>query len=519
MNPTTLKFGIVGGFVLVLLGVVWSLRTGGEAGSGNSNSATPPSTLGSTPPANRNATPSPGASNANAFVRTPPPPGSPVVPPAAPTTPGARVPEHRTAADEIRTSPDTRPAPPVIHSSTDRPGGPTTATATRDVPPPLPTGPSAAPSAASPASTPPAPLTTSTTTTRPEISSANSPAVPTRPEERETRPAEPPVKTSINQNSNAAPERPVPPATPVDATAPPAGWRRYTVRGAESVGFLAREEYGSTRFWRQIAEANPGVDVDRLKPGQMLLLPPRDLVLSGAAIRPPTAAAPPAGPVTPSPVAPHVDSRPENAAPADPRNATPAPAGPRTRPTPPSTSPREAAGGGTYTVAAGDTLSKIASRELGSASLWRQIYELNRDVLKSENQLLEGMKLRLPARPADRPSTAPRNGRNAPAGSTRPSGGGSGSRRNDARAASAREPGNARLAAAAPRTKPKPGPKAKPTSRSAQPKSSKKATNGPSGSRAAKRSPAKPPTRTPASGRPARPPGLVKHVATGPRVP
>jgi nucleoid-associated protein YgaU len=53
--------------------------------------------------------------------------------------------------------------------------------------------------------------------------------------------------------------------------------------------------------------------------------------------------------------------------------------------------------GRTYTVAEGDTLFNIARYELGKASRWVEIYELNRDVLgKDFNYLTPGTQLSLP---------------------------------------------------------------------------------------------------------------------------
>ena len=55
-------------------------------------------------------------------------------------------------------------------------------------------------------------------------------------------------------------------------------------------------------------------------------------------------------------------------------------------------------GGRTYTVAEGDTLFNIARYELGKASRWAEIYDLNRDVLgKDFNYLTPGIQLVLPA--------------------------------------------------------------------------------------------------------------------------
>jgi nucleoid-associated protein YgaU len=58
--------------------------------------------------------------------------------------------------------------------------------------------------------------------------------------------------------------------------------------------------------------------------------------------------------------------------------------------------------GKSYTVVEGDTLFNIARYELGKASRWVEIYELNHDVLgKDFNYLTPGMKLVLPE--GDRP--------------------------------------------------------------------------------------------------------------------
>ena len=49
-----------------------------------------------------------------------------------------------------------------------------------------------------------------------------------------------------------------------------------------------------------------------------------------------------------------------------------------------------------YTVKKGDTLNRIAKRELGSYNRWKEIYEANRDRLRSPNKLAIGMKLVIP---------------------------------------------------------------------------------------------------------------------------
>lgn len=50
-----------------------------------------------------------------------------------------------------------------------------------------------------------------------------------------------------------------------------------------------------------------------------------------------------------------------------------------------------------YTVAAGDSLSKIAKKQYGKAGKWRAIYEANRDQIDDPDLIHPGQVLRLPA--------------------------------------------------------------------------------------------------------------------------
>ena len=50
----------------------------------------------------------------------------------------------------------------------------------------------------------------------------------------------------------------------------------------------------------------------------------------------------------------------------------------------------------TYTVKAGDTLSKIAKEHLGSAGAYMKIFELNTDQLSDPDKIKPGQVLRLP---------------------------------------------------------------------------------------------------------------------------
>ena len=53
----------------------------------------------------------------------------------------------------------------------------------------------------------------------------------------------------------------------------------------------------------------------------------------------------------------------------------------------------------TYTVVAGDSLSKIAQREYGDASKWRAIHEANRETIRNPDLIHPGQVLVLPPNP------------------------------------------------------------------------------------------------------------------------
>ena len=50
----------------------------------------------------------------------------------------------------------------------------------------------------------------------------------------------------------------------------------------------------------------------------------------------------------------------------------------------------------TYTVKAGDTLSKIAKEQIGNAGAYMKIFELNKDQLSDPDKIKTGQVLRLP---------------------------------------------------------------------------------------------------------------------------
>lgn len=240
-------------------------------------------------------------------------------PTAAPAQPSRRpvaTPRHRPGDDGQPTHPGdgtaarpsrARPLPPITRSPNDAPNGTSVpGTATR---PALPVPRVAA--------TRPAPATGET----------HSPAVVTPP--RET--VAPPGAARPTRLRDA--HRPKPAAT------------QYTIQRGDSLYAIAREHYGDGKYWTKIRDANPDINPDRLKIGQVITLPALE-------------------------------------APQD--------AGRE------STGPAAAAGRATYVVEEGDTLTSTARHVLGDGSRWREIYELNKDRISDPDVVPVGIELKLP---------------------------------------------------------------------------------------------------------------------------
>lgn len=54
-----------------------------------------------------------------------------------------------------------------------------------------------------------------------------------------------------------------------------AGPRRYTVQAGDTLADISVVFYGSAQHWRLIRDANAGVDAGELKPGTVLVIPPK----------------------------------------------------------------------------------------------------------------------------------------------------------------------------------------------------------------------------------------------------
>jgi nucleoid-associated protein YgaU len=131
----------------------------------------------------------------------------------------------------------------------------------------------------------------------------------------------------------------------------------YTITQGDTLYGIAVKHYGDARCAEIIEAANPGLNAKALRVGEKIVLPDK----------------PPAAEKLPAP----------SAAPG----AAPA-AGPAAAP---------AAAGKVYLVQKNDTLIGISKRVYGDASMYRKIYEANKDILSSPNATLHvGQKLRLP---------------------------------------------------------------------------------------------------------------------------
>ena len=61
-----------------------------------------------------------------------------------------------------------------------------------------------------------------------------------------------------------------------------------------------------------------------------------------------------------------------------------------------STAPEATGSTRTYTVVAGDSLSKIAKKLYGDSSKWKKIYEANKDLIKNPDLIHPGQTFKIP---------------------------------------------------------------------------------------------------------------------------
>jgi nucleoid-associated protein YgaU len=159
-------------------------------------------------------------------------------------------------------------------------------------------------------------------------------------------------------------EPPVPAPAPPAPVVPPAeqGFVWHEVKEGETLGDIAKKHLGSVSKWPEIVRANPGLEPERLRPGQKVKVPTAGAGESLAVL------------------------------PDEGRGA--------------SATPRESAsiGGGSaiagkeYTVRRGDTLEKISLRVYGTKTRWPEIWIENLHRLEDPSDIFEGMVLQIPAK-------------------------------------------------------------------------------------------------------------------------
>jgi len=179
--------------------------------------------------------------------------------------------------------------------------------------------------------------------------------------EEAPQPADPPGRNEWREGG--APAEPLPPAEPIT---PPADGK-YVVQPNDNLWIISEKVYGTGGYFKALHEFNRArlPRANSLVVGSVLMVPP-------------------------------VTTLEQNFPSLCPKQRKSAVV--RARTLPASTRGRRA-GDDVYVVAQGDTLFDIARYELGKASRWAEIYELNRDVLGEDfDYLRPGLELTLPSK-------------------------------------------------------------------------------------------------------------------------
>ena len=184
----------------------------------------------------------------------------------------------------------------------------------------------------------------------PAASRSSAPAATAPPKQTPAAPA----KSRAGGPSSTSSSRTVTPATGSGRrpSAPPATVP-YTIRSGDTLSSIAERRLGSARHWTRIARANPLLDPNRLRVGEVIRIP--------AAAAPSSAA----------------------------RGRPVSPPKPRT------------SGTVTYhVVRSGETLSDIADEHYGDSALWQMLYDANRPAIGTDPDRLEvGTRIVIPRKP------------------------------------------------------------------------------------------------------------------------
>ncbi len=161
--------------------------------------------------------------------------------------------------------------------------------------------------------------------------------------------------------------RQLPPAGGSGGATLPQSYKWHTIKPKETLAAIARREYGDEKLWKLLAQFNkdrvPNPDV--VPAGVTIRLPSKEelLGITGTSVSPGQPSGSGAG-------AAGAGNTPGGAQPAG--------------------------GHRTYTVQPGETLSRIAKRLLGSEHRWREIVDLNKDVIKNPDNVTAGTVIRVP---------------------------------------------------------------------------------------------------------------------------
>jgi nucleoid-associated protein YgaU len=146
----------------------------------------------------------------------------------------------------------------------------------------------------------------------------------------------------------------------------------YTWKDGDSYRLIAHKYYGNWEKFTVLRRSNEGRN--DVKPGQKIFVPVFDTDASGAVAYEPVAPEPAGAKKTPGA-----------------KNATaPAPA------TVKDAKDAKPSGKKVHLVKEGESLWKISKQELGDGGRWKEIYELNRDVLAKPESVHKGQRLRIP---------------------------------------------------------------------------------------------------------------------------
>lgn len=144
--------------------------------------------------------------------------------------------------------------------------------------------------------------------------------------------------------------------------------RTHTIGENESLYAISKRYYGSGNFWQQLAAANAGRvgENGAARVGTKIVIPPKDVLLGKSESK--------------------VSAKPETKSAAKPESRTDSKVAAKAA----DTKAR------TYTVKPGDTLGRIASRELGSSKRLGEIAALNK--MDPDDDLLVGAILKMPVK-------------------------------------------------------------------------------------------------------------------------